>query len=673
MQSRIPVLILASILLVTLSCRRTTSGSLASARLRAEVTAATDSGDMDAARRIVDAAFRTAEQTRDSDLWASANVQHAILDYYQNRPDSLRLSATAAINWLEKSPRNSERLFNLSKAWQCLSACHDKFTYRPDSSLYCMHRAVQAIENDPDHRTELAAAYGNLANALRFSGHPDSAALYYTRAIEIADSLLLPAQGRIALYNGLAGTFTDVRDFHHSAQWWQKSAELLPQLNVYDRFTTLSGLGTDLYYREDYPASEKANLQILQLLDTLPSAHWETNFTRLNLADIWIKTDPKGKTELIKAYLDSAEHYFTHISPNTSVLSYTATQRINLATALGNFTQADSVIRCAPSGPDIRPEQKLARSLALSQYYAKAQRYDSAYKYDSEYHLLFDSIRSQAMQAQVALLTARYDRDSRILELRAQQRSAQSRILRLWLIIIAAVALIFLIGIITITYRHRARRREERLMNRIIALRHENLRSRITPHFIYNALNHELAAASPEEASRIRALVGLIRHQQKVASSLTVSLDEELEFVGNYITVERENIRGPFTFRVEIDPGVNQSAFHTLRIPSMALQIMVENAIKHSFLILTPETPKILTVNISESAPYLLLAVVNNTPPDTPPDTRSQGQGLKIITQTLALLNEHRTVPYLFNITTLPGHKCQAKLSIPLNANTPPQ
>lgn len=186
------------------------------------------------------------------------------------------------------------------------------------------------------------------------------------------------------------------------------------------------------------------------------------------------------------------------------------------------------------------------------------------------------------------------------------------------------------------------------MMNKIISLRQEILRNRVTPHFIYNALNHELYNTREGKPSHLDALVGLIRKQQIVASEILIPFSEELKFTEDYICVISDNGRDPLHYEVEIEPDIDRS----FMFPSMTLQILVENAFKHGFTTLTPGAERILKISVKRTEDSKIAVSVFNNSGEMPSGAEKGGTGIRVLVETLRIINEHNRQQTQFKINT---------------------
>jgi two-component system LytT family sensor kinase len=106
------------------------------------------------------------------------------------------------------------------------------------------------------------------------------------------------------------------------------------------------------------------------------------------------------------------------------------------------------------------------------------------------------------------------------------------------------------------------------------------LRKQIEPHFLFNTLN-AIAGLVREKrndaaVSMIAGLSDFLRRVMEDSDRQQVTLAEELEFAQNYLDIQKVR----FAERLEISVDVPQELFPA-QVPSLILQPMVENAVKH--------------------------------------------------------------------------------------------
>jgi LytS/YehU family sensor histidine kinase len=105
------------------------------------------------------------------------------------------------------------------------------------------------------------------------------------------------------------------------------------------------------------------------------------------------------------------------------------------------------------------------------------------------------------------------------------------------------------------------------------------LRAQINPHFLFNALNAiaGLISVQPQLADEtVQQLSEVFRYTLRKSEKEWVRLDEEVEFVTAYLQVERAR----FGDRLQTDLAVDPAA-GAIPVPTMTIQPLIENAIKH--------------------------------------------------------------------------------------------
>ena len=107
----------------------------------------------------------------------------------------------------------------------------------------------------------------------------------------------------------------------------------------------------------------------------------------------------------------------------------------------------------------------------------------------------------------------------------------------------------------------------------------QTLQMQLHPHFLFNALHtiSELIHRDPHAADRMVARLGdLLRLALEREAAQEVPLRQELEFLQKYLEIERTRFHDRLTVEVIVESQVLDT-----RVPSMILQPLVENAIKH--------------------------------------------------------------------------------------------
>jgi sensor histidine kinase YesM len=122
--------------------------------------------------------------------------------------------------------------------------------------------------------------------------------------------------------------------------------------------------------------------------------------------------------------------------------------------------------------------------------------------------------------------------------------------------------------------------KEKELRNLVTEAELTSLKFQINPHFIFNSLNSmsALTDVDPGRARQmIQKLADFLRYSLQNSNKDKVQLAEEINTIQLYLDIEKTRFGDKFEFMTDID-----IAALSVPIPSMILQPLFENAIKHA-------------------------------------------------------------------------------------------
>jgi len=161
------------------------------------------------------------------------------------------------------------------------------------------------------------------------------------------------------------------------------------------------------------------------------------------------------------------------------------------------------------------------------------------------------------------------------------------------------------------------------------------LRSQINPHFIFNALNSSIILVrknDPVAEVSLLKLSGLLRYMLYDSDEDKVRLEDEVEYINNYIDLQK--IR--FGDRVKIERSIEIGDGFAHHIEPMLLIPFIENAFKHGTNV---ASEALITVKISFLNGALQLYVKNKYATQSQPtSSHNNGIGLMNVQRRLALL-----------------------------------
>ncbi|MDD4602112.1 Sensor histidine kinase BtsS [bioreactor metagenome] len=193
------------------------------------------------------------------------------------------------------------------------------------------------------------------------------------------------------------------------------------------------------------------------------------------------------------------------------------------------------------------------------------------------------------------------------------------------------------------------------------------LRAQINPHFLFNSLNTivSLCRTNSEEARNlIIELSDFFRRSLKSARDF-VTIQEELELVDSYLTLEKAR----FGHRLSVEKDIETGALD-VQIPIFTLQPLVENAVKHGLL--TQEQGGTVTISIKKDQQHVAICISDNGLGIIPEllskiMTHGFGKGAGV---GLSNVNDRLKViygpQYALAIDSVPGFGTNVRFSIPI-------
>jgi hypothetical protein len=157
----------------------------------------------------------------------------------------------------------------------------------------------------------------------------------------------------------------------------------------------------------------------------------------------------------------------------------------------------------------------------------------------------------------------------------------------------------------------------EQLLRENLNAQFEVLKQQIAPHFLFNSLNtlkSLVRRQHPAAEEYVRNLSAVYRYLLQQRTADVATLADELRFLDAYVYLQQMRFGAGFQVRIDVP-----EAARTTLIPPMALQMLVENALKHN--VVSAGQP--LCIDITATADHLV--VRNNRQPKL---TREPSTGL---------------------------------------------
>ena len=207
---------------------------------------------------------------------------------------------------------------------------------------------------------------------------------------------------------------------------------------------------------------------------------------------------------------------------------------------------------------------------------------------------------------------------------------------------------------------HRLQEQEKLLL----AAKVEALKSQINPHFLFNTLASvsSLIRSQPETARTvIHKLSGLLRKLMQSQEQF-VTLREELAAIDEYLDIEVIRFGSRLTVKKAIAPDTLD-----LVVPSLLLQPLVENCIKHGFA--RKVGPGTITIRSERQRDLAIIEIEDDglgISEERLPLALSGGIGLNNVSERIRVLYG---ATGRFTLTGLPGKGACARVEIPLSVS----
>lgn len=160
------------------------------------------------------------------------------------------------------------------------------------------------------------------------------------------------------------------------------------------------------------------------------------------------------------------------------------------------------------------------------------------------------------------------------------------------------------------------------------------LRQQLQPHFLFNSLNsiNALIGLNPQQARKmVQQLSDFLRGTLRKEESQLITLKEEINYLNLYLEIEKVRFGNRLMTEVTIAEGAAE-----MKLPTLLLQPVVENAIKFGLYDTVGETLIKIACEMNEGDLYIL--VTNPFDPETSLPKTGTGFGISSIKRRLYLL-----------------------------------
>ncbi|WP_455641779.1 tetratricopeptide repeat-containing sensor histidine kinase [Parabacteroides johnsonii] len=541
-----------------------------------------------------------------------------------------------------------------------------------DSAIRVLKSSVDILQTTRN-RSILTSVYINLADCHLQKGDYPHCGFYYRKALLVADSLGLGYRDHFAIYSGLAKLYLELENFPEANEYFVKAEQIGNSCTPYERYFFSNTRGNYYYNTKEYEKALDWFRKADRITEAFPQPLYKA-IVRGNLGEIFILI---RQPDSARFYLDDARRLFGKAYEQPSFRYYMDGLYASLALLENDLSQAERLLSSAHDLNQVNPLYTYYNNCRMEELYYKKKDYRKAYEFKDKADMLNDSLRNVKVRNSLAEIDFRYRQDTTLLKMDIQLINARDEMSR-WKTIAYYCVLLLLLSLSAslcwILYRRRKHEKQYWIqmatMNR---LRMAVVRNRISPHFIFNALNIILPTFRQYDGldKPIRLLIKVLRGNLFFSEQIAVSLKDEIQLVKEYLQLRL--LGNPDRIRIiwELPPEIPDA----WKIPSMSVQIPVENAVKYAF---DPENEEAcIHIRIIEKQGSLFIAIEDNgigltADMQNRQEEQGTGYGLKILRQTIDILNSRNKNKMNFiiqdrNLLEPGGHGTLVSLVVPLD------
>jgi len=243
-----------------------------------------------------------------------------------------------------------------------------------------------------------------------------------------------------------------------------------------------------------------------------------------------------------------------------------------------------------------------------------------------------------------------------------------------WFITIAfcvSIALIFL----SINKYYRSKRAKERdeliARTRIISLEQQALQAMMNPHFVFNVMNSiQYFINMKDNTMANQVLTGfarLIRKNLENCNKSYISIQEEIDYLNLYLSLEKLRFGERMNYSIEIDQDINREETY---IPSMLLQPYVENAIWHGLM--PKDAEGTIRIQIRKESEVILKIEITDDGIGIDNSLKSRNtdhisRGMELTAERINLLSRFAEQPITIEISQIQPEGTHVLIRMPLN------
>jgi tetratricopeptide (TPR) repeat protein len=574
----------------------------------------------------------------------------SISQFNVNNTDSAFRLGKEVLTWCERQKAGNKAVENF-KAVVCNTiGVYYQLAGQNDSSISLLLQAEQIFLNI-NKKGVLPDVYINLADNYYANGDFPQSVNYYSKALSLSDSLDIK-ENIPPICIGLGTIYANLKNYKLSDYYFQQVENRIDSLDQYTQYLFANSRGNYYYQTKEYNRALQWFMEANRFIQGHLLATRSTAISEANIAEIYLLMH---QPDSAKHYLDRAAKILLAPGAGVSEQFYVNGLYASLSLEINDLQEAEKRLLAFRHVEQINPTYLYYNNRRLETLYARKGDYQKAYEYQTQAGLYNDSVLNITAQNNIAEIEMRYRQDTILLKRDALIAQKERKVGELRNInriaIIAGISFLITGAIFMFYYKKRKDLQYSQRTAVITELRMENVRNRISPHFMFNVINAVLPSLRQHnDLNRpLRLLVKSIRNNLSVSEKIAVPLKDEIDMVSDFIELRESLGYKP----ASIQWNIGENADMNRLIPSMCIQIPVENALKYAFTEVS-ET-NFISINVSGGEKNQLSIEIEDNGIGyvetlNQANQHGTGNGLKILYKTIELLNTKNQQKMIFTI-----------------------
>ena len=518
-------------------------------------------------------------------------------------------------------------------AWAALHLARYYYDQHQATEVLPLLREAEIYHAETQDTVLAVKLYRMYGLFFRMVDQPEKAVNYMLDNLRLAE-VLGDQRELTAACNNLATVFVSLRNYEAAMVYHRKALQLARvRKDSLQQEIILGNMVPIFIAQKQYDSAQiiaQATINYaIQIPDSLGVLYASLELIRIHLQ----------KEDFVEAqkYVELGKQWMPHDQPLSQIKLYEL--QSDLAKAQGDYplaiARAQTAEAILPPGAFLQYHYNTKNR--LYELYKIEGSSEKALKYLEDLQQIQDSLYNIQKRKKIETLRTAYEVERKEATIKQLAQENQIKGLQLKQNFYVTLGLILLALLLGTGYYLFSQ--QQLLKNKQFQLEIEQQlqRARLNPHFIFNALNAIREVIHTKD--RGEAETYLIRFSRMMRSLLEftaaefITLEEELEFIRNYLQLQQLRFSHNFSFTIDT-LGVNENFL----VPAMITQPIVENAIEHG-MFKCPEAQLDITVNTLNNSCQITISNKLKTLPSSSIKGR-QSFGLDITRRRLHFLSQ---------------------------------